>query len=95
MARILLVMAGLLEVGQTNDRGCSAVLGPPLASALTLAAMAGYAARTGNTIRSREAAIINGMPQHYATATIARLVEAADKVQETRDRTTLLRVVNG
>jgi len=38
---------------------------------------------------------INGMPQHYATATIARLVEAANKVQETRDRTTLLRVVNG
>jgi len=38
---------------------------------------------------------IQGMPQHYATATIARLVEAANKVQETRDRTTLLRVVNG
>jgi integrase len=38
---------------------------------------------------------ITGMPQHYATATIARLVEAANKVQETRDRTTLLRVVNG
>lgn len=38
---------------------------------------------------------IEGMPQHYATATIARLVEAANKVQETRDRTTLLRVVNG
>ncbi|MCW5656727.1 MAG: tyrosine-type recombinase/integrase [Burkholderiaceae bacterium] len=38
---------------------------------------------------------IAGMPQHYATATIARLVEAANKVQETRDRTTLLRVVNG
>ena len=36
---------------------------------------------------------IVGMPQHYATATIARLVEAANKVQETRDRTTLLRVV--
>ena len=34
-----------------------------------------------------------GMPQHYATATIARLNEAANKVQETRDRTTLLRVV--
>jgi hypothetical protein len=34
-----------------------------------------------------------GMPQHYAT-TIARLVEAANKLQETRDRTTLLRVVN-
>jgi hypothetical protein len=35
-----------------------------------------------------------GMPQHYATATIARVVEAANKVQETCDRTTLLRVVN-
>jgi hypothetical protein len=35
------------------------------------------------------------MPQHYATATIARLVEAADKVKQTLDRTTLLRVVNG
>ena len=38
---------------------------------------------------------IEGMPQHYATATIARLVDAANKVQSTRDRTTLLRVVNG
>ena len=38
---------------------------------------------------------IAGMPQHYATATIARLVEAANKANETRDRTTLLRVVNG
>jgi integrase len=38
---------------------------------------------------------MTGMPQHYATATIARLVEAANKVHETRDRTTLLRVVNG
>lgn len=38
---------------------------------------------------------LTGMPQHYATATIARLVEAANKVQQTRDRTTLLRVVNG
>ncbi|HEV7913023.1 MAG TPA: tyrosine-type recombinase/integrase [Albitalea sp.] len=38
---------------------------------------------------------IDGMPQHYATATIARLVDAANKVQDTRDRTTLLRVVNG
>jgi len=34
------------------------------------------------------------MPQHYATATFARVVEAADKVQCTCDRTTLLRVVN-
>jgi integrase len=38
---------------------------------------------------------IPGMTQHYATATIARLVEAANKVHETRDLTTLLRVVNG
>ncbi len=35
------------------------------------------------------------MPQHYATATIARLVDAANSVQGTCDRTTLLRVVNG
>jgi integrase len=38
---------------------------------------------------------IEGMPQHYATATVARLVDAANKVQHTVDRTTLLRVVNG
>ena len=38
---------------------------------------------------------IEGMPQHYATATIARLVEMANRVSDTRDRTTLLRVVNG
>lgn len=38
---------------------------------------------------------IAGMPQHYATATIARLVETANKVATTRDRVTLLRVVNG
>lgn len=38
---------------------------------------------------------IDGMPQHYATATVARLVEAANRVTQTRDRTTLLRVVNG
>ena len=37
---------------------------------------------------------ITSMPQHYATATIARLVDAANKVTETRDRTTLLRIVN-
>ena len=37
---------------------------------------------------------ITSMPQHYATATIARLVDAANKVTETRDRTTLLRSVN-
>ena len=38
---------------------------------------------------------LTGMLQHYATATIARLVEAANKVRETRNRTTLLPVVNG
>lgn len=38
---------------------------------------------------------IDGMAQHYATATIAKLVELANKVNETRDRTTILRVVNG
>ena len=36
-----------------------------------------------------------GMPQQNATATIVRLVTEANKVQETLDRTTLLRVVNG
>lgn len=38
---------------------------------------------------------VAGMPQHYATATVARLVELANRVKETDDRTTLLRVVNG
>ncbi|MES2191294.1 MAG: tyrosine-type recombinase/integrase [Pseudomonadota bacterium] len=38
---------------------------------------------------------IEGMPQHYASATVARLVETANKAQFTVDRTTLLRVVNG
>ena len=38
---------------------------------------------------------IEGMPEHYATATIARLVEMANRVSDTRDRTTVLRVVNG
>ena len=38
---------------------------------------------------------ISGMPQHYATATVARLVDVANRVFETRDRTTLLRVANG
>lgn len=38
---------------------------------------------------------VEGMPQHYATATLARLLEAANKVQHTVDRMTLLRVVNG
>lgn len=39
--------------------------------------------------------VIAGMPQHYATATIARLVDMANKVKESRDRATVLRVVNG
>lgn len=38
---------------------------------------------------------VQGMPQHYATATVGRLVHLANQVQETDDRTTLLRVVNG
>ena len=38
---------------------------------------------------------VDGMAQHYATATVARLVEMANRVSETRDRTTLLRVVDG
>lgn len=38
---------------------------------------------------------IEGMAQHYASATVARLVEVANRVQETRDRATLLRVANG
>lgn len=38
---------------------------------------------------------IEGMPRHYAAATVARLVDAANRVQMTLDRTTLLRVVNG
>jgi integrase len=38
---------------------------------------------------------IEGMPQHYASATVARLVDTANSVTKTRDRTTLLRVANG
>lgn len=38
---------------------------------------------------------ISGMPQHYATATIERLVDAANAASSTVDRTTVLRVVNG
>ena len=38
---------------------------------------------------------IQGMPQHYASATVARLVEAANKAHLTVDRTTLLQIVNG
>ena len=37
---------------------------------------------------------IQGMPQHYAAATVARLVDVANQVARTRDRTTLLRIVN-
>jgi integrase len=36
-----------------------------------------------------------GMPEHYATSTVERLVELANRVQKTRDATTLLKVVNG
>jgi hypothetical protein len=42
-----------------------------------------------------ERATARSQPQHYARATIARLVEMANRVSDTRDRTTLLRVVNG
>lgn len=38
---------------------------------------------------------VEGMAQHYASSTVERLVEVANKVAETRDRITLLRVVNG
>lgn len=37
---------------------------------------------------------VQGMAQHYAAATIGRLVDAANKVSETRDRMTVLRIVN-
>jgi integrase len=36
-----------------------------------------------------------GMPQHYAAATVAALVAASNRVNQTQDRTTLLRVANG
>ncbi|GAP37331.1 tyrosine-type recombinase/integrase [Piscinibacter sakaiensis] len=39
--------------------------------------------------------VIEDMPEHYATATIARLIELANSVSETADQTTILRVVNG
>lgn len=32
---------------------------------------------------------IEGMPQHYGTATVARLVDAANSAAMTRDRTTI------
>lgn len=38
---------------------------------------------------------VAGMSQHYAAATVARLLEAANSVLQTRDRTMVLRVVNG
>ena len=38
---------------------------------------------------------VDGMAQHYASSTVERLVDVANRVAETRDRTTLLRVVNG
>lgn len=38
---------------------------------------------------------IEGMPQHYAAATVERLVDAANRVAKTRDRVTLQRVANG
>ncbi len=38
---------------------------------------------------------IEGMPQHYSTATVARLVDAANRAAFTVDRTLLLRLVNG
>jgi integrase len=38
---------------------------------------------------------MHGMPQHYATATLERMLEAANSVLQTRDRTMVLRVVNG
>lgn len=38
---------------------------------------------------------IHGMPQHYATATLDRLLDAANSVLQTRDRTMVLRVANG
>lgn len=38
---------------------------------------------------------IQGMPSHYAQATLARLLKAANAALRTRDRTMVLRVVNG
>jgi integrase len=35
---------------------------------------------------------VQGMPQHYATATLERLLDAANSVQHTKDRTMVLRV---
>jgi len=38
---------------------------------------------------------LDGMSEHYATPTVARLTEMANLVQQTRDSMTLLRIVNG
>lgn len=38
---------------------------------------------------------VEGMAQHYAAATLERLLDAANSVRATRDRTMVLRVVNG
>jgi integrase len=38
---------------------------------------------------------VEGMAQHYAAATLERLLQAANSVSTTRDRTMVLRVVNG
>jgi hypothetical protein len=48
---------------------------------------------SGRLTDRRQAA--NVRASHCATATIARLVQAANEANEMRDRTTLLRVVNG
>jgi hypothetical protein len=37
----------------------------------------------------------NGMPQYYASETVAKLLDAANAVLKTRDRTMVLRVANG
>jgi hypothetical protein len=37
----------------------------------------------------------NEMPQHYAAATVAKLLEATTTVVKTRDRTMVLRMANG
>lgn len=37
---------------------------------------------------------VEGMSEHYATPTVARLIEMANLVQQTRDSMTLLRIVN-
>jgi hypothetical protein len=37
----------------------------------------------------------NGMPQHYAAATVAKLLEATNAVLKARDRTMVLPVAKG